>query len=60
MRIIPNNRGENYFREFLPSEIYFWEGGVGGISRYAATELVVALSQGHSDTNRDMESFRTR
>jgi hypothetical protein len=28
----------------------FW--GVGGVSRYATTPLIVALSQGHSDITR--------
>ena len=42
--LIPKNRGENFSSGFLHSE-FFW----GGVSRYAATLLFVALSPGHSD-----------
>ena len=45
--LIPKNRGENFSRGFLHS--YFLGGGV---SRYAATPLIVALSPGHSDITR--------
>ena len=45
--MIPKNRGENFSRGFLHSE-FFW----GGVSRYAAIPLVVALSPGHSDITR--------
>ena len=38
------NRSENFSSGFLHSE-FFW----GGVSRYAATPLIVALSPGHSD-----------
>ena len=42
--MIPKNRGEKFSSGFLHSE-YFG----GGASRYAATPLIFALSQGHSD-----------
>jgi len=42
--LILQNRGENFSSGFLHSE-FFW----GGVSRYAATPLIVALSPGHSD-----------
>ena len=42
--LIPENRGENFSTKFLHSGL-FW----GGVSRYAATPLIVALSPGHSD-----------
>ena len=42
--LIPKNRGENFYSGFLNSE-FFW----GGVSRYVATPLIVALSPGHSD-----------
>ena len=45
--LIPKNRGENFSSRFLHSE-FFW----GGVSRYAATPLIVALSSGHSDITR--------
>jgi len=45
--LIPKNRGENFSTRYLHSE-FFW----GGVSRYAATALIVALSPGHSDTTR--------
>jgi len=45
--LILKNRGENFSSGFLHSE--FFEGGV---SRYAATPLIVALSPGHSDITR--------
>ena len=41
------NRGENFFRRIFVLGI-FW----GGVSRYAATPLIVALSLGHSDITR--------
>jgi len=41
--LIPKNRGENFSSGFLHSE-FFW----GGVSPYAATPLIVALSPGHS------------
>ena len=44
--MIRKNRGENFSSGFLHSE-FFWEGGV---SRYAATSVIVALSAGRSDT----------
>ena len=43
----PKNRGENFSSGFLQSE-FFW----GGVSRYAATPLIVALSPGHGDITR--------
>jgi len=45
--LIPVNQGENFSSRFLHSEI-FW----GGVSRYATTPLIVALSPGHSDITR--------
>jgi len=45
--LIPRNRGENFSSGFLHSE-FFW----GGVSRYVATTLIVALSPGHSDITR--------
>ena len=45
--MIPKNRGENFSSGFLHSE-YFW----GGVSRYAATPFIVALSPSHSDITR--------
>ena len=47
MRRIPKPRGEKFSTEFLLSE-FFW----GGVSRYATTTLIVALSPGHSDITR--------
>ena len=44
--MIPKNRGENFSSTFLLSE--FFGAGRGGVSRYAATPLIVALSPGHS------------
>ena len=44
--MIPKNRDENFSSGFLHSE--FW----GGVGRYAATPLIVALSSGHSDITR--------
>jgi len=41
------NRGENFSSRFLNSEL-FW----GGMNRYAATPMIVALSPGHSDITR--------
>jgi len=45
--LIPKNRGENFSSGFLHSEF-----SGGGVSRYAATPLIVALSPGHSDITR--------
>ena len=45
--MIPKNRGENISNGFFNTEI-FW----GGVSRYPATLLIVALSRGHSDITR--------
>jgi len=45
--LIAKNRGENSSSGFLHSE-FFW----GGVSRYAATPLVVALSPIHSNITR--------
>ena len=45
--MIPKNRGENFSTGFLHSK-FFW----GGVSRYAATPLNVALSPGHNDITR--------
>ena len=45
--LIPKNRRESFSSGFLHSE-FFW----GGVSRYAATPLIVALSPGHSDITR--------
>ena len=45
--LIPTNQGENFSSGFFALGI-FW----GGVSRYAATSLVVALSPGHSDITR--------
>ena len=42
--MIQKNQGENFSSRFLHSE-FFW----GGVSRYAATPLIVALSLCHSD-----------
>ena len=44
--MIPKNRGENFSSGFWHSD--FW----GGVSRYGATPLIVALSPGHSDITR--------
>ena len=46
--MITKNRGENFSSGFLHSEFF----GAGGVSCYAATPLIVALSQGHSDITR--------
>jgi len=45
--LIPKNRGGNFSSGFLHSEFFG-----GGMSRYAATPLTVALSPGHSDITR--------
>jgi len=45
--LIPKNRGENFSSRFLHSEILG-----GGVSRYATTPLIVALSPGHNDITR--------
>ena len=51
MRRMPSrsqkNREENFFSRFFALGI-FW----GGVSRYTATPLIVALSLGHSETTR--------
>ena len=44
---IPKNRGDNFSSGFLHSEFLG-----GGVSRHAATPLIVALSPGHSDITR--------
>jgi len=41
------NRGENFSSGFFALGL-FW----GGVSRYAATPVIVALSPGHSDITR--------
>ena len=46
--MIPKNRGKNFSSGFLHLEFF----GAGGVSRYAATPLIVALSPGHSDITR--------
>jgi len=45
--LIPKNRGEKFFRRIFALGI-FW----CGLSRHAATPLIVALSPDHSDTTR--------
>ena len=45
--LIPKNRGENFSSGFLYSEFFS-----DGVSRYAPTQLIVALSPGHSDITR--------
>jgi len=45
--LIPKNRGEKFSSRFLHSKL-FW----GGVNRYAAIPLIVALSPGHSDITR--------
>ena len=45
--MIPKNRTEKFFSGFLQSEFFG-----GGVSRYAATPLVVAFPQDHSDITR--------
>jgi len=45
--LIPKNRGKDFSSGFLHSE-FFW----CGVSHYAATPLIVALSPGHSDVTR--------
>jgi len=42
--LIPKNRSEYFSRKFLHSEFFG-----GGVSRYAATPLIAALSPSHSD-----------
>jgi len=42
-----NKRSENFSSGFLHSEFF-----LGGMSRYAATQLIVALSPSHSDITR--------
>ena len=45
--MIPKNRGENFSSGFLHSEFFG-----GGVSRCAATPMIVALSPGRSDITR--------
>ena len=45
--MIQKNRGEDFSSGFLHSE-FFW----GGVSRYAATPLIVVFSPGHTDITR--------
>jgi len=45
--LIQKNQGENFSSGFFALRI-FW----GGVSRYAATPLIVGLSLGHSDITR--------
>jgi len=45
--LTPKNRGENFSSGFFALGIFG-----GGVSRYAATPLVVTLSPGHSDITR--------
>ena len=45
--MIPKNRGKKFSGGFLHSEFFG-----GGVSRYAATPLIVALSPGHGDITR--------
>ena len=45
--MIPKNRGEKFSRGVLHSEFLG-----GGVSRYAATPLIVAFSPGHNDITR--------
>jgi len=45
--LIPKIRGENFSSGFLDLEFFG-----GGVSRYAATPLIVALSPSHSDITR--------
>ena len=45
--LIPKNRGENFSADFCTRNFFG-----GGVRRYAATPLIVALSPGHSDINR--------
>jgi len=45
--LIPKSRGGNFSSGFWHSEL-FWD----GVSRYAATPLIVALSPDHSDITR--------
>ena len=45
--LIPENRGETFSSGFLHSEFFG-----GGVSRYAANSLIIALSPGHSDITR--------
>jgi hypothetical protein len=41
MKMIPNNRGENYLNsEFIGGRGAWWE----GVSQYAGTQMTVALS----------------
>ena len=49
--MIRKNRGEDFSRGVLHSEFFG-----GGVSRYAATPLIVALTPGHCDITR----FRPR
>jgi len=62
--LIPKNRGEKFFSRLLHSSFLG-----GGVSRYAATPLIVTLSTDHSDITRfrpwspiapDRKSFGSR
>jgi len=46
--LIPKNQGENFPADFFTLNFL----GQGGVSIYAATQLIVALSPGHSDITR--------
>jgi hypothetical protein len=46
--LIPKNRGRREFFQWIFVPGLFW----GGVSPYAATPLIVALSPGHSDITR--------
>jgi hypothetical protein len=45
--LIPKNRGKKFFQRIFALRV-FW----GGVSRYAAIPLIVALSPDHSDITR--------
>jgi len=45
--LIPKNQGENFLQWIFALGIF-----LGGVSCYAATPLIVALSPGHSDITR--------
>ena len=46
---MPKKSRRELFEKIFALGIFFW---VGGVSRYAATPLIVALSPGHSDITR--------
>ena len=46
--MIPKNQGRREFLKWIFALGIFW----GGVSHYAATPLIVALSPGHSDITR--------